>query len=146
MATRLGLACVAYYFDTTWKELTVARDVSLGLEAGEADVTTRGANGWELTIATLKKGSVDIELLYDTADPGFTALQNAYFTSSPLKMAFMDGPALAPASTAQGLLAYFSVSKFSRDEPLQEALKIKATVKPTYSPLLAPTWHTGELN
>jgi hypothetical protein len=36
---------------------TNVRDVTLNLETGEADVTTRANSGWKQTFATLKDGS-----------------------------------------------------------------------------------------
>ncbi len=39
-------------------EVTNVKDVSLSLESGEADVTTRKAKGWKLSVATLKEASV----------------------------------------------------------------------------------------
>jgi hypothetical protein len=42
-----------------WIEIENVRDVTLNLETGEADVTTRANSGWKQTLATLKDGSVD---------------------------------------------------------------------------------------
>ena len=41
-------------------EVTNVKDVSLSLESGEADVTTRKAKGWKLSVATLKEASLEI--------------------------------------------------------------------------------------
>ena len=49
-------------------EVTNVKDVSLSLESGEADVTTRKAKGWKLSVATLKEASLEITILYDTED------------------------------------------------------------------------------
>ena len=59
MAVKLGLDAKLFrntgtFATPTWNEITNVRDVTLNLEAGEADVTTRGNNGWRATVATLK--------------------------------------------------------------------------------------------
>ena len=59
------------------------RDVTLNLEAGEADVTTRANSGWRATVATLKEASVEFEMVWDTGDAGFTAIKNAFFNNDP---------------------------------------------------------------
>ena len=53
------------------------RDLTLNLETGEADITTRANNGWRATLATLKDGSIEFEMLWETRDAGFNALKTA---------------------------------------------------------------------
>jgi len=113
------------------------RDVTLNLEAGEADVTTRGNAGWRATLATLKDGSIEFEAVWDNEDDGFTALQQAYFGNQTIEIAAMDGDITAPGS--EGLRATMSVTNFSRNEPLEEAITANVTVKPAYS-ANAPEW------
>ncbi len=67
-------------------EVTNVKDVSLTLESGEADVTTRAAQGWKLSAATLKEASLEINILYDTEDEDFLAFKTAYFTNSPMSL------------------------------------------------------------
>jgi hypothetical protein len=145
MAVRLGLQCKAYLkrgSPATWQEVGNIRNVSLSLEKGEADITTRSANGWKLTIGTLKEGSIETEMVWDTDDLNFVAIKDAFFNDAPVEMAFLDGPNAAPS---QGLLARFSVTNLSRDENLEEAVLAKITLKPTYDATLAPGWVTAPL-
>ena len=142
MSHRLGLEGKLYYnagsYDTPdWKEMKNAKDVTLNLEKGEADITTRGARGWKAAVGTLKEGSVELEMVWDTEDEGFTALQNAWFGDTPVEMAVMDGP--ITASGSQGLRATMSVISFSRKEPLEEAMTASISIKPTYAEH-APEW------
>ena len=58
-------------------EVTNVKDVSLTLESGEADVTTRAAQGWKLSAATLKEASLEINILYDTEDEDFIVTETA---------------------------------------------------------------------
>jgi hypothetical protein len=67
MGVRLGLDAKLYrntgtYAAPVWNEVKNVKDLTLNLEAGEADVTTRGNNGWRATLATLKDGSVEFEM------------------------------------------------------------------------------------
>ena len=115
-------------------EVTNVKDVSLSLESGEADVTTRKAKGWKLSVATLKEASLEITILYDTEDEDFIAFKTAYFTNTPLSLFVTDGD-----TTAHGLDADFSVTGFTVDQPLEEAVTVKVTAKPTASDR-APVW------
>ncbi len=145
MAHVIGIDAKLYYDPAgvgvgTWTELTNVRDVTLNLEKSEADVTTRANNGWRAMAALLKDGSVEFEMVWDTADAGFTAIKDAYFNNSLIGLAIMDGG--ITTSGSQGLQANFEVMNFSRSEPLEEALKVNVTVKPGYSPSTPPEWVT----
>ncbi len=136
MAIVLGLSGKAYYGtagSTANTELTNVKDVTLTLESGEADTTTRAAQGWRTYKATLKEGSVEFEMIYDTTDAGFTAIKNAYFNNTAIALAFLDGEG------GHGLDADFTISQFSRNESLEEAMTVSVTAKPTYS-TRAPAW------
>ena len=115
-------------------EVTNVKDVSLRLESGEADVTTRKSKGWKLSIATLKEASLEITILYDTEDEDFLAFKEAYFSNTPISLFVTDGD-----TTAHGLDADFSVTGFTVDQPLEEAVTVKVTAKPTASDR-APVW------
>ena len=115
-------------------EVTNVKDVSLSLESGEADVTTRKAKGWKLSVATLKEASLEITILYDTEDEDFLAFKTAYFTNTPISLFVTDGD-----TTAHGLDADFSVTGFTVDQPLEEAVSVSITAKPTAS-TRAPAW------
>ena len=99
----------------------------------------RGNQGWKATVGTLKDASVEFEMVWDTADAGFTAIKNAYFNNSLIGLAAMDGD--ITVNGHQGLWADCSIIDFSRDEPLEDAISVKVTAKPTYS-ANAPIWKT----
>ena len=148
MAVKLGLDAKLYFCvagiggSPSWVELSNVKNVTLSLTKGEADVTTRANNGWKATAGTLKEGSIEFEMVWDTADAGFKAIKDAYFNNSLIGIAAMDGPISgANSSGSQGLMADCMITDFSRDEPLEEALSVKVTAKPTYS-VNAPTWKT----
>jgi len=99
-------------------------------------VTTRGNQGWRATVGTLKEGSVEFEMVWDSDDTGFTAIKNAYFNNTPIALAILDH------ENGEGLDADFSITNFSRNEPLEEAITVSVTAKPTYS-TRAPAWVEG---
>ena len=58
----------------------------------------------------------------------------AFFSNTPLSLFVTDGD-----TTAHGLDADFSVTGFTVDQPLEEAVTVKVTAKPTASDR-APVW------
>lgn len=144
MAIVFGFQGKAYrntgtYGTPVWNEITNIRDVTSNLQTDEDDVTTRGGNGWKQNAATLKDASIEFEMIYDTADADFTAIQTAFLNGTSIDMAFMDGDITTTGK--QGLRAEMMVSQFGRNEPLAQAMKVPVTVKPAYSSN-APTWYT----
>lgn len=103
-------------------------DVTLNLETGEANATTRANNGWEATLSTLKNGSVEFEMIWEPADAGFAAVLAAWLASTPIGLVILDGPTGTAGN--QGPAGNFSVTNFTRTEPLKEAIKAKVTLKP----------------
>jgi len=141
MSFKLGMDAVMYISDTlldgstttpstaTWTEQSNVKDLTLNLDTGEADATTRGNNGWRATLATLKEGSIEFEMVWDTQSSGFTAIKDAWLNSNEIAMAAMDGD--IATSGNQGLASNFTVTNFSRNEPLEEAITVNVTVKPS---------------
>lgn len=109
-------------------------DVTLHLEA---DVTTRGNAGWRATVATLKDASVEFEMVWNAGDLDFVAVRDAFLNRTAIELAVLDGP--VTASGSQGLRALCMVTNFSRNEPLEEAITVSVTVKPTFS-ANPPSW------
>ena len=148
MGHKIGLDCKLYYntggnedpiVPGNWTELDNAKDVTLNLEKGEADVTTRANAGWRATAGTLKDGSIEFEMVWDTSDAGFTAMKDAYFNGVSIGILALDGG--VSVSGSQGLVADMEVINFSRNEPLEEAVTVSVTLKPAYSDE-PPRWVT----
>lgn len=138
MAYKLGLDAKLFHGaagTTATNEMTNVKDVTLNLESGDADITTRAAKGWRISAATLKEASLEFEMVWDTSDDGFKAVKNAFFNNTAIALFASDGD-------GNGLDADFVVSSFSRSEPLEEALTVSVTCKPTLIDR-APTWKDG---
>lgn len=126
--------------DADWIELGNVRNVTLSLSKSDADLTTRKANGWKTSVAGLKEAAIEFDMVWDPTDAGFTAIQTAFMTDTPLAVMVLDGAKTVAGS--QGLKADVMVMNFSREEPLEEALTAKVSIKPTYS-ATAPSWYTA---
>jgi len=142
MGVKLGMEAKLYrndgdYETPDWVEMTNVKDLTLNNEKGEADVTTRKNKGWRATVGTLKDGSIEFEMVWDTEDENFTAIQEAYFGNTSVEFAVMDGDIEEAGS--QGLRATMSIMNFTRNEPLEEAITVSVTAKPTYAEH-APDW------
>ncbi len=146
---RLGLKAKLYrntgtYGSPTWNEVKNVKDVTLTVEKGEADVTTRGNDGWRALIGTLKSASIEFQMVWDTADDDHIAFHTAFFADSSVEFAIMDGKMVADSGgeASQGLRATCSIFNFSRKEELENAIMTDVSIKPTYA-TNAPTWLTG---
>ena len=138
MSIVLGLDAVLYRGAAGARaatEVTNVKDLTINLESGEADVTTRATEGWKASVATLKEGSLEFGMLYDTADADFQAFLTAYFSNTPLALFVSDG-------AGTGLDADFSITGFSITQNLEEAMTVSVKAKPTAS-TRAPQWVTG---
>ena len=130
----LGKDCKVYHGAadaalSTMTELSIIKEASLDCEVGEADVTTRANGGWRATAATLRDLSGELTLVYKGGDAGYEALRDAWLGGSVLELALLTGDKSATGS--EGPKGNFSVTKFSRGEPLEEGVTISATVKLT---------------
>jgi len=108
-------------------EMSNVKDVTLNLSAGEADVTTRANSGWRGTAATLKECSAEFEMLWKPSDAGFAAIKTAYLTNTPIRLAVLTGA--NDATGSEGPLGDFTISNFSRSEPLEEGVTVSVTAK-----------------
>ena len=99
MAYKLGLDAKLFIGGAEAKNV---KDVTLSLESGEADVTTRATEGWRAYAATLKEASLEFEMQWDTEDGSFSSIQSAYFGNSPLAIFVTDGEGRAELSFPGG--------------------------------------------
>ena len=145
MAKKVGLSCKLYYNTgtyalPTWTEITDARDVTLSLEAGEADASTRGSGGWRETIQSLKDAGIEFEMAADSSSTVFDAIKDAFFDGTSLDVVALDGG--SGVSGSEGLRMIAAVSSFSRNEPLEETVTISVNLKPTPNDDTVPVWFT----
>ncbi|MCI0333698.1 MAG: phage tail protein [Planctomycetes bacterium] len=147
MAIRLGLDARLYRNtgnpgSLLFELVENVRDLTLNLETGEADVTTRGNAGWRASLGTLKDASIEFEMVWNSEDVDFVVFKDAFFAGDPIELLVMDGEASSPES--QGLQALCQIISFTRSEALEEAITVSVTAKPTYSGT-PPAWVLGPI-
>jgi hypothetical protein len=108
-------------------EMANVKDVTLNLEAGEADVTTRANQGWRATAPTLRECTAEFEMLWKPGDAGFDAVKTAFLSAGTIRLAVLTGD--RTASGTEGPLGDFSITNFSRNEPLEEGVTVSVTAK-----------------
>ena len=128
MATEfvLGMNAKLYYGaagSSASTEMGNVKDVTLTLEAGEADVTTRANLGWRATAPTLRECTAEFEMVWDPTDAGFTAIKNAFLTAGMIALKILD------KTGGQGPDGDFAITSFSRNEALEEAITVSVTAK-----------------
>jgi len=139
---KLGLECKLFYGTAGTQaanELKKVKDVTVNMEKGEADVTTREAEGWRLTMGTLKEATIDFDMLHESGDAAISSFQSAYMTGTPLSLFVTDGE-------GSGLDCDVHVLKFTRSEPLEDVVSYSVSCKPTIisgSSGRAPQWVDG---
>lgn len=126
----------------SWVELTNVTNVTLNGEKAQADVTTRASEGWRQRVGTLRDGSVSFDSIWDPDDAGFTALKDVWLGLADPNLIGLRVLDKAFADGGQGLQADFDVLNFTREEPLEDAIKTTVEVSPTRSDT-APSWVQG---
>ncbi len=111
----------------TLSEMGNVKDVTLSLEAGEADVTTRANSGWRATAPTLRECSCEFEMVWKPGDTGFEAIKSAFLTAGTIALAVLTGA--HDESGAEGPVGNWSITNFSRNEALEEAVTVSVTAK-----------------
>lgn len=111
----------------TMTEVDNVRDVTVNMEAGEADITTRGNSGWRATAPTLRECTVEFQMVWRPGDAVFEAIKTAFLTAATVALAILDQK--VTVTGAEGPLGDFSITGFSRNEALEEAIVADVTAK-----------------
>lgn len=139
---RIGLEAKLLYGSAGTQGASEAKnvkDVTLSLEAGSADITTRAANGWRVKKATLKEGSLEFGMNYDPEDSFCSTVMSNFLAGSAMAFFVTDG-------NSTGLDADFTLTNCSIEQPLEEAISVSVTAEPTNiggSSGRAPQWVTS---
>ena len=112
---------------STLSEMGNVKDVTLSLEAGEADITTRANSGWRATAPTLRECSCEFEMVWKPGDVGFEAIKTAFLTAGTVALAVLTGA--YNEAGAEGPVGNWSITNFSRNEALEEAVTVSVTAK-----------------
>ena len=83
-------------------ELSNVKDVTLNLEAGEADATTRANGGWRATASTLRECSAEFQMLWKPSDQRQWYATGSVSTNAAVPLQRWTGPTQAGGSPAPG--------------------------------------------
>lgn len=111
----------------TMTEMDNVTNVNLSMEANEANTTTRANQGWESTSPTLRRATLEFEMMFKPGDVQCQAIRNAYLSNGTLAFAALTGP--LDESGNEGPVGNWSITNFSRSEELEEAVKYNVTAK-----------------
>jgi len=114
-------------------EMSNVKDVTVTMEAGEADVTTRANSGWRATAPTLRECTAEFQMLWKPGDDVFDAVKTAFLTAGLVRLAVLTGAksadGIAPVTGSEGPQGDFSITGFTRNEPLEEGVTVSVTAK-----------------
>jgi len=108
-------------------ELTCVRDVTVTLETGEAESVSR-ASKWRKVAPTFNNCTLEFEMAYEPDDSGWQAIKDAWLNQTEIELAALDGD---KADSAQGIKGTFHIMQFSVNQPLEEALTVSVTARPS---------------
>ena len=138
MPVRVSLDAKLYYgpAETTASTLlNTVGDVTVSLKKSETKISSR-ASRWALFKGALKEAEISFEVVDDSSDGALGALLAAFMSDTPMAFLVKD------AVDGSGMDADFEVLGADRDEKLEDAIKYKFTIKPTYVTRY-PTWSGG---
>lgn len=108
---------------TATTEISNVRNVTLNLDSSEADVTTRGNAGWKASVQAMRECSVDFEMLWQPGDTAFEAIRDAFLSGGQVALNILD------MADGEGPDGDFSITSFTRNEDLEDAIKASVTAK-----------------
>jgi hypothetical protein len=138
MPVRVSLDAKLYYgpAETTASTLlNTVGDVTVSLKKSETKISSR-ASRWALFKGALKEAEISFEVVDDSSDGALGALLAAFMSDTPMAFLVKD------AVDGSGLDADFEVLGADRDEKLEDAIKYKFTIKPTFVSRY-PSWSGG---
>jgi hypothetical protein len=138
MPVRVSLDAKLYYGSagsTANTLLNTVGDVTLSLKKSETKISSR-ASRWALFKGALKEAEISFEVVDDSGDTALATILTAFMGDTPMAFLIKD------AVDGSGLDADFEVLGADRDEKLEDAVKYKFTIKPTFVSRY-PAWSIG---
>ena len=103
------------------------QDVTITTDTDEEDITAREDNGFEATIATIKRSTIEFTARWKKGDTFFGWLRDAWKNSAEIAAMGMDGA--WDTDDNSGLIGNFSVTGFGRNEPVKGIMTADITLK-----------------
>lgn len=133
MAKHIGQEFYMYfnagsYASPTWTLVENCRDLDWPAEAAGVDMSTR-LSAYEKQQAGMLSCPINWQMLHDQSDTDFTTIQTAFLARTTKEFAIADGP-IATTGTAYFRTALAAITKFSRSEPLKDAVTVDVSIFP----------------
>ena len=127
---KLGLDAVLYRGSAgsaglDWTELCAVRDLTLNMERGTTDISTR-CSDMEMAETTLQKIGLEWEMIWDEDDADFAAVLDAYVNNTAIDLKCLS------SSDGSGVSAEWKIVKMNRKEALKEAITAEVSAIPTH--------------
>lgn len=137
----VGLNAKAYYNSgtygsPTWVLTSNVGDVNVTDEMNTTSIQVRSQGGFEVEVAGLRKVAFEFSMVYDQGDSAQTALRSAYAARTKTDFLFLDQAQATSGSS--GLRVLGLLTKFARQEKINEALMVDVRIAPTYDSTNAP--------
>jgi hypothetical protein len=126
---------VVYDSQPTWQLVTNVRDLTSNLEKALADASTR-ATSFRQQVGTLKDLNVDFQMVYTNTDVDVAAFELAFYNDSNMELLDLDGDIQTTGSRGVRFMA--QVTKFTRNEALEDVGLIDVSIVVGYAPTNAP--------
>lgn len=143
---QLGLNAKTYYNtgthgSPTWVEITRAKEVSIPIKGNEAKIDSR-ASGYQFFLKGLIEVGLELGYMYTRGtDTVWTALITNALARVPTPIEFWCGDDTITLVGARGIIFTGNVFGFDQDQPLEEGITHKVSIKPhsTLDPALSTT-------
>jgi hypothetical protein len=108
-------------------ELDNIKDATLNMTAAETDTTTRGNSGYRSTTGGLKEIELTFQMQVKPTDAAYKAIRDAFLGNTGIELA----PLTQDRATigAEGPRGTWSITGFSRSEPLEGTITVDVTAK-----------------
>lgn len=134
MAEKLGNTGILYrntgtYGTPVWDAIPLVRDLTLTMEASEADASSR-ASRFKLYMSAMIEISLEADLIYDPASTDYTTLRDAIVANPPTTVEFAVADGVIATTGTQYLRFHGHVFNLGRSEPLEDAMTNNFMAKP----------------
>lgn len=118
------------YGSPTWVALNNVGSIKVTDEMNESQLQLRSQGGFEVTVPGLRKVGFEFDSVYDPADTAQSALRTKYTGRTKTDFLFLDGDSETTGSFGTRVLAI--ITKFPRQEEINDAMMVNVAIKPTY--------------
>jgi hypothetical protein len=110
---------------TAATEVKNIRDLTFNDEKGSADISVRGST-FELGMPTLRKITLDFEMVVDETDADYAAILAAYVAGTAIAIKCVS------STYGSGVDMDCLIQKMNRKEPLKDIITADVSLVPTY--------------